>query len=282
MDVRPAIFAKMGWYPEDREECLTLIQKWSGNGIDVKATDVMRLGGIVPHAGWYFSGEIACTVFRGLKPIQPQLVIIFGKHLSVSSPRTIMVEGLWETPLGDIEIDTTLGSVLTKEFDFTIETASRFEQDNTIELQLPFIKYFFPEAKLLPVGLPPTQESLSIASRCARLCHEMGITAIAVGSTDLTHYGPTYGFVPAGIGREATRWSINNDERVIEHMISMEPSLVMEEALANHNACCPGACASAITVCKELGAKTGEKLMYASSYDKSPGSSFVGYVGVIF
>jgi AmmeMemoRadiSam system protein B len=110
----------------------------------------------------------------------------------------------------------------------------------------------------------------------------MGVTAVAVGSTDLTHYGPNYGFMPAGIGEEAIRWGIGNDNRVIEHMTALEPSLVIEEALSNHNACCPGACASAITMGKGLGAKTGERLMYATSNETSPGPSFVGYVGVIF
>jgi len=63
-----------------------------------------------------------------------------------------MIEGSWATPLGDLEIDQELGKKLHAEFPFVVETATRYDQDNTIELQLPFIKHYFPEAKILPPG----------------------------------------------------------------------------------------------------------------------------------
>jgi hypothetical protein len=50
-----------------------------------------------------------------------------------------MSEGSWATPLGDLEIDQELGKKLQAEFPFVVETATRYDQDNTIELQLPFI-----------------------------------------------------------------------------------------------------------------------------------------------
>ena len=57
---------------------------------------------------------------------------------------------------------------------------------------------------------------------------------------------------------------------------------VITEALGNHNACCGGAAATAIVAAKQLGAQYAETLAYSTSYDKSPGDSFVGYVGIIF
>ena len=42
------------------------------------------------------------------------------------------------------------------------------------------------------------------------------------------------------------------------------------------------AAATAIAAGKRLGSKGAEKLAYATSYDKRPGDSFVGYVGVLF
>jgi AmmeMemoRadiSam system protein B len=193
-----------------------------------------------------------------------------------------MIDGFWETPLGNIEIDSRVGEILADEYDFVVETASSFEPDNTIELQLPFIKHFFTGARLLPIGAPPTMKSLDIARRAGELCRRMDIQAIAIGSTDLTHYGPNYGFVPAGTGKEVVKWVVNNDKRVIERICAMDAAGVMEEASGHQNACCAGACASAIVIARELGAHTAEALMYATSYDKSPGSSFVGYVGAVF
>jgi AmmeMemoRadiSam system protein B len=56
---------------------------------------------------------------------------------------------------------------------------------------------------------------------------------------------------------------------------------VIDEALKNQNACCPGAAATAIQAGKHLGATVAESITYATSYDRSPGDSFVGYVGCI-
>ena len=73
-----------------------------------------------------------------------------------------------------------------------------------------------------------------------------------------------------------------NDRRVIDAMIRMDPEAVIREGLSNDNACCCGAAAAAIAVGKAMGAKRADMLAYATSYDKSPGDSFVGYVGMLF
>ena len=73
-----------------------------------------------------------------------------------------------------------------------------------------------------------------------------------------------------------------NDRRVIDTMVAMEPEKIIDEALASQNACCSGAAATAIAAAKALGADQAHKIAYATSYDKSPGNSFVGYVGIVF
>ena len=69
---------------------------------------------------------------------------------------------------------------------------------------------------------------------------------------------------------------------VIDAMIRMDPEAVIREGLSNDNACCCGAAAAAIAAGKMLGARQAEELAYATSYDRSPGDSFVGYVGMVF
>jgi len=104
-----------------------------------------------------------------------------------------------------------------------------------------------------------------------------------IGSTDLTHYGYNYGFTSKGTGKEAVDWVRNeNDRRVIDAMLALEPEQVIAEARANQNACCAGAAATAIEAGKHLGADCADTIAYATSYDKSPGDSFVGYVGIVF
>jgi AmmeMemoRadiSam system protein B len=73
-----------------------------------------------------------------------------------------------------------------------------------------------------------------------------------------------------------------NDRLLIDALVAMDPERVISEALENQNACCAGAAAAALSAGKHLGASHGETVSYATSYDKSPGDSFVGYVGVVF
>jgi AmmeMemoRadiSam system protein B len=73
-----------------------------------------------------------------------------------------------------------------------------------------------------------------------------------------------------------------NDRKIIEAMLSMDPEKVISEAMAHHNACCSGAAATAIAAGKQLGAEHAESITYATSYEKSPGDSFVGYTGIVF
>ena len=82
---------------------------------------------------------------------------------------------------------------------------------------------------------------------------------------------------------EALEWVRNeNDRRVVQAMLDLDPERVTTEALKHQNACCPGAAAGAVTAVRRLGATKAETLAYATSYDKSPGDSFVGYVGILF
>jgi MEMO1 family protein len=104
-----------------------------------------------------------------------------------------------------------------------------------------------------------------------------------IGSTDLTHYGRNYGFIPHGSGPAALEWvRQENDHRVIEAMLALAPEKIIAEGLEHQNACCAGAAAAAVAAAMQLGARSAWTLDYATSYDKSPGESFVGYAGVLF
>jgi AmmeMemoRadiSam system protein B len=281
-NVRKAMFAG-SWYPSGASECEREIAGFLEEGKDIQTPERRLVGGIVPHAGWYFSGSIACNVIRRLKESDPpDVILIFGMHLHSGSPCYMMAEGAWQTPFGDLPVQENLAAELAKKFSFSLETPTDFNQDNTVELQLPFVKYFFENAKILAMGVPPNKNSLEIGKSAIELTKQMGLSVKVIGSTDLTHYGSNYGFTSKGRGREAVEWvRSENDRRVIDAMLTLEPSKVIDEALASHNACCAGAAATAIEAAKNLGASQADEIAYATSYEKSPGDSFVGYVGIL-
>ena len=283
MPARKSDFAG-SWYPGKASDCLQIIEEFETGGVPCPDEGTKWLGGIVPHAGWFYSGRIACNVIKCLSndPF-PDTIAIFGRHLRPGSSNYIMKEGKWDTPLGPLSIDQELGEALVSEFDFHVESARDYEPDNTIEVQLPFVRHFFPETMILPIGVPPVTASLRIGEKVIELAETMGRNMLVLGSTDLTHYGYNYGFTPKGVGKEAVDWvKKHNDRSVVDQMLQMNAEEVIKESLKNGNACCSGAAATAIAGAKRLGASRGYELIYATSYDIIPDSSFVGYVGIVF
>lgn len=283
MSARKAVFAG-SWYPDTSFECEKEIKNFLKQSEPGKLKKKQLFGGIVPHAGWYFSGSVACSVINALSQGNPPDVIaVFGMHLHDASPCYIMTEGSWETPFGKIKIEQQLASELVKRFDFKVETALNYTQDNTIELQLPFIKYFFDKVSIVPIGVPPVESSLEIGKAVAEISKNIGFTIKVIGSTDLTHYGPNYGFMPKGKGKKAVDWVRNENDRIfIDAIVEMNPVKMLKTAFDNNNACCAGAAATAVAAAKHLGAVKAETVSYTTSYDIMADDSFVGYTGVVF
>lgn len=283
MNVRRADLAG-SWYPGQGSDCMKAIEEFMDTAVSCPDIQGDIVGGIVPHAGWVFSGRMACNVIKCLRVHGgPDTCIIMGRHLHEGGANFIMTDGRWDTPLGELAIDSDLANELLREFSFTIETPSRYDDDNTIEVQLPFLKYFFPDIMIVPMGLPARSASLKIAKRAVEISRQMGRKTVVVGSTDLTHYGYNYGYMPRGAGEEAVKWVTTvSDKQAIDLMVNMDEHAVLDASFKGHNMCCPGAVAAAIVAAKELGAVKAEQLVYGTSYDVRPDSSFVGYVGIVF
>ena len=289
MNKRQPAFAG-SWYPDTFEQCEFEIQQFIKESVVISPPLKNYNAGIVPHASWYFSGNIACNVIRLLQQQNNQdsnskidLIIIFGMHLHSDSLPYIMTEGVWQTPMGNVNIHKQFAKIIEKQFDFHIETVDNYMQDNTIELQLPFIKYFFKESKIISIGVPPSNIAIDIGKSVVDIAHQLNLNIKILGSTDLTHYGTNYGFSPKGTGQSARDWVQNeNDKKAIDAMIKMKPDVILAESLINQNLCCGGAVAATLSAAKKLGSQKGFSVAYSTSYEKHKNDSFVGYSGVLF
>ena len=271
-----------GWYPFDGKDCKgeieSYLEGWSPSQLQL----TKGLGGIVPHAGWYFSGKLAARVFHALKlKSKVEVVVLYGGHLSTEDLPRIVIEEACETPFGNIEIHEGIVKNLMKKMDLKKESPS--SGDNTIEIQLAMVKYFFPEAKLVAIRSPLSLKAEALGKEVAAIAKKEGIFILAIGSTDLTHYGPNYGFLSKGVGPASVDWvKKENDKGFIDRALRMDAEGLLKHALENDSACSAGAAISAMATSKVLGAEKGILLDYYTSYDIMPDDSFVGYAGIIY
>lgn len=278
MRVRPRMLPA-GWYPASQSGCISEIDSFIA-GVNPLPFGTRVYGGMVPHAGWYFSGQLAARVFYlNAQVTQPQVVCIFGGHLGGNSPPLLVTEEAWETPLGQAPLATEFYEPLQARLTVKPEQPG----DNTIEVNMPFIKHFFPDSRVLALRAPQSAAALKLGTAVAEVARELGKTILFFGSADLTHYGPNYGWAPKGYGAEAVRWVKEvNDKRFLEAVLKLDALEAVTAANQDQSSCSAGAPAAALTGAKHTGATRAVLVDYYTSYDIMPGDSFVGYGGVVW
>lgn len=277
MTTRPRVLPS-GWYPTTQAACRAEIDGYVA-GVAPLPAGTKVYGGLVPHAGWYFSGKLAAQVFYlASLAFQPQVVAVCGGHLGEDSPPLLVTEDAWETPLGNLPLATDLYEPLMRRLNFRAEYAG----DNTVEVQLPFVKHFFPQAKVLALRAPHSVKALEVGETVVAVAQEKKLSLLIFGSTDLTHYGPNYGWAPQGFGRQAVKWVREvNDKRFIDEALKLNGPGMLQAAAQDQSACSAGGAAAAMAGAKKLGATKARLVDYYTSYDVMPSDSFVGYAGII-
>jgi hypothetical protein len=268
-----------GWYPVSAADCEAEIKSFL-TGFSPLSGDF--IGGVAPHAGWAFSGRAAAkTIFTLSKAGPVDRIVLYGGHLPGRYKPLAYPEREWETPLGNQPLDHESARELAEMgvLDFA---GPRFS-DNTVEVQMPFLAYFFPDAPILAAHSPSSQTALSLGKDIAKYFKSKGLSVIYIGSADLTHYGPNYGFAPKGVGPEALAWvKEDNDRRLIDNALKMNAQDLIQDSSERQNTCSAGPIASVISSCSEIGANEGRLIEYYTSYDVMPGDSFVGYAAIVY
>ncbi|MBN2713095.1 MAG: AmmeMemoRadiSam system protein B [Planctomycetes bacterium] len=242
---------------------------------------------IAPHAGLAYSGATAARAYGWIKKSDPDVetFVLFGAvHTCQLSTPAIWTKGEWETPLGPLMIDEELAAMFV-EAGVAEDNEAPHHGDNAIELQTPFIRHCFPDVKIVPIAIPPSESAVSSGTAAWTAAAKTGRKIIAIGSTDLTHYGHAFGFMPAGEGDEAVEWSKLNDRKLIDQIIALNAESIISIAGKDHSACGAGAVAATVAWAKAAGCAQGKLLEHTTSYDVMPdglASHFVGYGSLVF
>ncbi len=262
------------WYPRTAKEVSKTLSDWRMT----EDEGGRYSSAVVPHAGWYYSGKTASEALSGAC-IGKDMIFIVGGHLPSGHPVLAAQEDELEVPGGAAVNRLDILERLRK----AIVIEEDVYRDNTVEVVLPMAQYYAPEADFLWLRAPADISSIKLAGEIFRITAELNINAAVIGSTDLTHYGSSYYFQPAGSGDAALKWvKEKNDAGIIRDIVKMDPSAVIDNAKKNKAACSAGAAAAAVEFGRLKGVPKGRLVNYTTSYDIRPAESFVGYAGIVF
>jgi AmmeMemoRadiSam system protein B len=268
-----------GWYPRNPDEISRFLSAFS-DAANANEVGTSSPAAIAPHAGWFYSGKTAARAAAALDR-KADTVAVLGGHLPEGYPPLFAMEDAVNTPLGDMIIDAKLRETLYKRI------TGRPDQypDNTVEVLLPMVRFFMPNASLLWLRLPADMSSFDSGKALAQAAKDLGRKIAILGSTDLTHYGPNYRYTPKGCGPQALKWVKEvNDRKFIEAVESGDPKAVLERAESDSSSCSAGAVLGAMGYASAVNAGPARLLEYSTSADATTEipDSFVGYAAFQF
>ena len=255
------------FYPASASQLRAMIEKM----VDEEAEKQDVIGLVSPHAGYVYSGSVAGAVISRVK-FKDTFIILGPNHTGKGKPLSIMSEGTWQTPFGEVGIDAELAKHLLSITRHLQEDDAAHLFEHSIEVQLPFLQYFRSGIRIVPITLSVASLDVykEIGREMARAIKDTGREAVIMASSDMTHYEPHD--VAARKDRQAIDAVLRLDEdelfrRVEEHNISM---------------CGAAPVATLISAARELGATSAELVRYQTSGDTSGDySAVVGYAGII-
>ena len=277
MEIRtPAVSGT--FYPENEKKLKNLIHECFmhpiGPGKTSPTDSNEKIYGVIcPHAGFVYSGPVACHSFYSLSASSSKLAIIVGpNHYGIGQNVASMIDVSWKTPLGLAEVDSNSVLELREYLDILEIDSFSHSKEHSIEVQIPMLQEVFShEMKILPISLINQEQKTAtlVGSAIAKIAEKKD--ALLIGSSDFTHY-------------EENGFAHRQDLALIDPILKLDVDgfykILYERKVT---ACGYGAIAATMVASKELGATEGKLLKYATSGDVSGDkSSVVGYASIIF
>ncbi|MCX8124893.1 MAG: AmmeMemoRadiSam system protein B [Spirochaetes bacterium] len=228
---------------------------------------------ISPHAGYIYSGPVAAYSYVQLKENPVDVAIVLApSHRARFNGASVISNGIFTTPLGDIKVDTAITDrLLDDEIFLEIKEAHQYE--HSLEVQLPFLQVVLQDFVLVPIviGTIDLEICRQIGNKLAEALGNESRKFVIIVSTDLSHY---YSY---DIAKKI-------DNNFIEALKKFDESYLFEMLQSDKaQACGEGPVLAGMVASKKLGAKKVEILHYANSGDTAgPKNEVVGYLAAAF
>jgi len=256
------------FYPGERGELLNELDRIfkSGRGpglvIDKRWAGKKVLGGIFPHAGYQYSGEIAAHGYAayfgsGLK----KLIILIGpNHHGLGASISVYPGGVWESPLGVVKVDKDFSNILSSYKGYIALDEQGHKYEHSIEVHIPFLQYLHSlgnkEFSIVPITmlLQVSNAVIELGDALLETLKSYDIDDIfIVASTDFTHY-------------ESSEEARSKDEKAFESIINLDSiSLIQNVYEYDISMCGFGPTATLLYIAKRLGGYKAELLKYGHS-----------------
>lgn len=259
------------WYPYTGEACLKKMNNFLkdnkfGPGeefVSLKMSDRSIIGGVSPHAGMDYSGPCAIHTYLNIfKEKIPDTIVVIGFDHRQLVKDSLLEEGEWETPLGNLIIDNELAEKILKNSSILVADNSAFigRDENSLELQMPFIKFFAEknEVRIIPVKISSLDYKTidSISEDIAQVIKSSNKDIIVVASSDLYHEDV--------YNEEDLKKFKEKDEKVINDFVNLKPENIINLG-RRASVCGQHTISTLLQISKKLGAKEGKLLKHYTS-----------------
>jgi hypothetical protein len=263
------------FYPNNQADIISIFERFFSAQIERHPE---AKGMIVPHAGYLFSGQVAAKMYKSIAGTDKRNFVILGvDHYGIGIISTSRED--WVTPLGPAKVNLDMIKKISKEQAF-MDDESAMAHEHSIEVQIPFLQYTFGNFTFVPLQIP--RLPFSEIHDLARIIADRD--SFFIVSSDLTHFGSNYGFVPKESIYGPEDFVKGLDAKIIDKIIEGDAKKFMEYIEQNDLTVCGySSIALMMEVAKKIGVKKIEKLAYDTSFSISHDvSGIVGYGGVIF
>jgi AmmeMemoRadiSam system protein B len=228
---------------------------------------------LLPHAGYVYSGAVAGKTISGIN-LKERIILLGPNHTGFGSPFSLMTSGIWQTPLGEVEIDSDFSEKLLKKSQYLKKDELAHTYEHSLEVELPFLQFIRQDFKIVPIILAAEDSDTlkQIGGEIARVIKEENLkdSTTIIASSDMTHY-------------ESQESAQNKDTQAIEAVLKLDENELTNKVKQLDISMCGYAPAiSMISAAKMLGAKQAKLVEYKTSGDVTGDySSVVGYAGII-
>lgn len=226
---------------------------------------------MVPHAGYIYSGRVAGATYSRID-LPARVIILAPNHTGVGRVISLYPGEAWHTPLGRVQIDAELNSLLLDGSDFIEEDERAHMREHSAEVQVPFLQYLRPDVRISVIVVATQDFDIlsALGASVANAVRSARDKVLVLASSDMTHF-------------ESQKIAEAQDRLAISKIEAMDPSGLLETVRSRGITMCGVApVTSTIVAALELGAKSAELTMYETSGDVTGDtSSVVGYAGMI-